>query len=1005
LEDDMDIKNARVVLDMIDRGDMKINAIKFSGTPSPFAHNAILSGYSDIVLMEDRSALLRELHRKVLYRAMGDSVKDFEFTEDRVIPYFREKIGRISNKDDIVPLLMRTGPLQAFRERGRNVYAYADADKKTIDQWCRELLKEGKIGTVFLDDPHIMASDEIKWYASAVSKEREMNETDTKVINAIQNEMTLGDIALATWTDEDTVFRSLRKLESMYAITRTDIVRNKWSFSRLAYEEQDRNKALDRIIMRHLECFAPATVHEVAFELSIPENDARAALDALTAAEEVACGRFLISENDQYMKRTDRVRLRTGHSNVFSYAATERYRRAKGSKFNSIEDFFKFYGSAGSVLDVFNRIDGFDMKEWGSLRESGRILLGRFVRGRVRYVLSEDGEKHASIRNEPLMPVDDKVLAFISSLGKATTRQLIAEMDMDKDEIKESVNRLDRALKVVRAYDEKEDWGSENVYEVYTPGRPSGDTAMELAEQVVRAYGPIPAIGIKLLLGVPQEDVPALMNAVGASPVYIGDGQRTMYMMPDEIPNLETGSYEEERMQILSLLDPALASKWAEIAARYGDRWVYPVVVGDRIFGALEIWEMSGCVEIRSMDIEQPDRLEKLLDAVDELMRFFNMKGQDIVRIREVLGTDAAELADDIAETLVKKGYHFVNGFYAKGNFVPTTFNDDELTMYAIRRQRALPSLRYRNAAEAIADRGYIRTDAEMLTRVIERIPLKKLAERGGLMQMSLVPGFHGYTAQEFAYIYREAKNAHIDDDMRIIMELIKDRQPATRKDILQHSPFSSEKTLETLGKIMHASLAYMDGNRNYCLVQGPAVEQRKALKEIIARHFKCFGVFSAEQLYRFVMSSRMAELRSILAELENEGLLVKGFLRKDDPTVMWMLKDDIDKKIEPADEMFLLNTQDNLHVYLRNLVKEECGSSENVVFKGTKIIGSFKGKLTVTGAKIEDLRGSDEALRYVNTLMISLGVSSTNKAKEEDKDWDVCEFYHKTHPGSREKR
>ena len=75
LEDDMDIKNAAVVLDMIESGRMKLKTVTYTGTPSPFAHSVILSGFSDIVLMEDRSALLRELHRKVLYRAMGDKIK------------------------------------------------------------------------------------------------------------------------------------------------------------------------------------------------------------------------------------------------------------------------------------------------------------------------------------------------------------------------------------------------------------------------------------------------------------------------------------------------------------------------------------------------------------------------------------------------------------------------------------------------------------------------------------------------------------------------------------------------------------------------------------------------------------------------------------------------------------------------------------------------------------------------------------------------------------------
>ena len=1001
LEDDMDIKNARSILDMIDSGEMRITTIPYSGTPSPFAHNAILSGFSDIVLMEDRSALLRELHRKVLYRAMGDSVKEFEFTEDLVIPYFREKIGRIASKDDIVPMLMRTGPLQAFRERGRNIYAYSDADRKETDQWCRELLKEGKIGTVFLDDPHIMAVSEAEYYASAVKKEREMNAVDEKVFAAIDREMTLDDIVTATGVDEDTAFRSLRKLESMYLVSRTDIVRNKWYFSPSRYNEQDRDRSLDRVILRHLECFAPATVHEVAFSLSVTENDARTALDALVSAGEVSCGRFLISENDQYMKRGDHMRLKAGHSNVFPYLVAERYRRSKGSKFRSIEEYFKFYGSAGSVLDVFNRVVGFRMSEWAAMRESGRILLGRFVRGRVRYVLAEDGEKYASIRTEPILPSDEKILAMISALGRATTRQLIAEIGGDKDEIKESVNRLDRALRIVRAFDEREDWGSENVYEVYRHGKVSGDTVLGLAEQAVRAYGPVPGTGIRFIVGVSNDDVPALMKEVGAVTVYIGDTQSPMYMMPDEIPRMEACGDPEEKMQVLSLFDPALASKWAEISSRYGDRWIYPVVLGERMIGALEIWEMSGCVEIRQMDMEHPDQLSDVLGAVDDLMRFFEMKGSNIVRIREILNTDAAELGEATASVLEKNGYSFVNGFYAKGRFVPLTFSDDEIISYVMRKQRALPSVRYRTAAEAIADRGYIRTDAEMLTRVVERTPLKKLAERSDMMLMSLVPGYQGYTTKEYAHLCKASKTAVMDEEMRTVMRIITERRPVPRKEIVEHSPYAPSITTDALGRLAHASLIYMDGKRSYSPVPDSNIGRREALKEIIRRHFLSFGIFSAEGLYRFLMSYRMGEVRATLADLEDDGTLVKGFLRRDDPTVMWMLREDTDKKMDIADEMFLLNTQDNLHVYLRDMVKQECGASENVVIKGTGIIGSFKGKLTVTGAKTDDLRGTEEALKFVKDLSVSLGVSPDKRKKEEDRDWDVCEFYHKTHPGS----
>ena len=115
------------------------------------------------------------------------------------------------------------------------------------------------------------------------------------------------------------------------------------------------------------------------------------------------------------------------------------------------------------------------------------------------------------------------------------------------------------------------------------------------------------------------------------------------------------------------------------------------------------------------------------------------------------------------------------------------------------------------------------------------------------------------------------------------------------------------------------------------------------------------------------------------------------------------MLKSDIDMQIRTVrEEMFLLNTQDNLHVYLRDLIKKEVGATENVIFKGTKIIGSFKGKLTISGAKVEEFKGSPEAKRFLKDLSLSLGVKMEDTQRiQEDKDWDVSEFFIRSNPGA----
>jgi len=66
LEDFMDIKHAREVLKKMEAGEIEVRIITGKPVPSPFAHNIVLQGYSDVVLMEDRRALLRKLYERVL---------------------------------------------------------------------------------------------------------------------------------------------------------------------------------------------------------------------------------------------------------------------------------------------------------------------------------------------------------------------------------------------------------------------------------------------------------------------------------------------------------------------------------------------------------------------------------------------------------------------------------------------------------------------------------------------------------------------------------------------------------------------------------------------------------------------------------------------------------------------------------------------------------------------------------------------------------------------------
>ncbi len=65
LEDYMDLEHAKEVLEKIESGQIEIDVVFSDGIPSPFAHGIIAFGYSDVVLMEDKRALIARLHEAV----------------------------------------------------------------------------------------------------------------------------------------------------------------------------------------------------------------------------------------------------------------------------------------------------------------------------------------------------------------------------------------------------------------------------------------------------------------------------------------------------------------------------------------------------------------------------------------------------------------------------------------------------------------------------------------------------------------------------------------------------------------------------------------------------------------------------------------------------------------------------------------------------------------------------------------------------------------------------
>ena len=399
------------------------------------------------------------------------------------------------------------------------------------------------------------------------------------------------------------------------------------------------------------------------------------------------------------------------------------------------------------------------------------------------------------------------------------------------------------------------------------------------------------------------------------------------------------------------------------------------------------------------MDLDDPTLLPSALRAIDKMMGFYNMKGVDIVRLREVMKVDPENIDDDVRHILEENGYHYVNGFFAKGRFVIGSFKDWEFISYILRKQHAVQGHKFRNAWEAVLSRGYIRNDSELVTRVEDKTPIKNVVERYELIKTALCPRHIGYTTVENASVYKALRDDPLTDDEKIILDIIKHHMPINKKSIIEDSPISESATADALSSLTHRSEIYLDRSSAYHVVPDNGMSKSEATKTVIRNLFMDFGIFSAERLALFT-GFRMGAVRRALAELEVDNVLVKGYLKEDSSTLYWMLASDHGRKVDKVRDLMVLNTQDNLHVYLRDRIKDQCGATEAAVFRGTEVVASFKGKITASGAKVEDFKGSVDLLRFVKMTASKYGVSLRKESERESDEWDSMEFYLKSNPG-----
>ena len=1010
----MDLRHAREVLEGIEAGTLAVAYSDFAPLPSPFAHNVVLVGMSDIVLMEDRTALLRELHREILKKVLPpEQIAGAQFPEEEIREHFRRKIPRVDRKEDLLDFVERVGAANLVQQKGVNPFDHTVVPFPELRKWAGEAMDQGKVQSVWTPKGVLWClADEVPVYASLYAQKSRLKPPEEKVLKLIEaGPISHKDLLRKSKIGKDALNEIVRKLERSFVVHRKGV--EETAYVTRAVKREDYEKALDRILVRHLDIHAPLTAQDLAYALDLEPEIAAEALKDLENEGVVASGHFVLGEEFQYLLTKDLTKLQKKgeQRRVFEESAVKAFVMGKQLRpFRDLDDLFDTFLEAGMTYDIAARIPDFRWEDWLARRRAGDILEGRFLAGRVRYVRAKDVQLFLSTYpREPLSEFEAKVLDVIRANPQGLDLYGVAgRLKEPAERVKEALEKLDWDVYMIRKFHGEDAWASRNLYVAFDvePEIPEAEAEERLVEHFLRAYGPVPFSGIKEYTRFRWDDLERLVDRLEGRGlverilVTGGRGEEEMIVLKEEVPALEARAPTPARegTRILSLLDPWAQGLWAQVAARWGEGWFYLVIRDGELAGMVEKWEMSGAVELREIDLIDPAILPDALAAVDRMMAFYRQRGFEVVRVTQALRTPVPEMKDADLKPFLAAGYHRIGDFLAKGDFVPETFAPEDVMAYVLWRQGVHPERRYPDPIAALAALGGLRSDYAERLRVEAFVSLERLHRQGIVFRGNVIPEYVTYATLGQLSLYQRAKSTPLTAPMKAVLQAIRHEEPISRQRLLQLSPIGYAATNAALRKLAEGNYVTRDAASRYRAVPAPKVSTGDARQTVLETVFRAFGVFSAENLAAFTrFEFSMAEIRAWLRRAEADGMLAKGFFLRGDRTLYWILKEDLARvgSIRFSED-FVLTPMDNLSLYLRRLMVERFGMGyAYLVFRGPEIVAAFRAKRRRNQLVVTELVGDPKAGAIVDGFADANEVRVTEESSRIP-DSEVMEWYEK---------
>ncbi len=1075
----MDLDSAEAVVAQLATGEREVQVRPYSESPSPFAYKLLLMGMSDLLLIEDRSVLLRELHADVLAKVMPEvDISKPRYELEEVVDYYAGKRGMLdfNTKRGLLELLERVGPLPLDTDGERSLLAFSRVSPFTVECWLRELVQEDRVISLWCHRL-VWASSTHEGHLAALyppPRKEDLSSDETKLLSLVEDGATTAGITEAA----EKIFKrkgslkgpqvrdtlldlQVRNAVRLAAVPTLDEMEAAGSHEEMALDdlvedqppseseeealaeevttvepeilaedaaceygaspemeawelrtesEMPVDEATRWYVRAYLEYNPPGPLSRVAYDLDLDPELVRGTLRDLEDGGEVAAGAFVGGETPQYMLWVDKNTFeglakgrRVVRETVARQFALDKFFRG----FDRIEDFFDNFLAAGLPFDIFNRLDDFQLEDWWELQDSGEVLHGRFVRGHVFYTTAKLAQMLASAyRTEELDKLDLEVFDTITAAEGISAATVAKTLGLKRDEVQPSIDKLDRNVYIIRKFIEKKAWSSRNLYLPFELTDPVKDAKKQIIERYIKGTGPLTFTAVRSFTDFPFNEVLALVNELQEEGtiervLVVGETSVDMYVHVDDAEQLlrtEAKVKLSDRLRVLSLYDPYIQHMWAELTTRYGEGWIFPVVRDGKLCGMVEKWRMSGVVDIREIKLDDLGLLEELLDELDRQMAFYRQFGLEVIRIRGAFGRKVPDLPVKLRNRFIKKGYHLVQDFLAKGDMVPRSFPRENVYAYLFHKQHIAPSLKFNDVMDAAKSMGGLRSDFEASLRVRKMRKLKRYVKSGDLVAGLMIPAHLMYATRRDMLIYKVAKSREVTEDMAHIIKMMDHHEGVTRRELMESAEMGRDRFEPAFNALYEGLYIIRDPGNLYVLTPVPKLDQETARRVVLERMIANVGLVSAEGLAMMSKHEfKIDEIKATLGRLEQAGKMAKGFFVDGDDSLYWIIKNDIQVLPKMSFKYsFVLSPFDQLAQLLSQEIRRKFRiGSCFVIFVGSEMAGAFKGTKKGNTLTLTEFIGGDRERKVLRLFEREWGLSVKKPKKTQDiDDWELMRYW-----------